>query len=86
MSVTCRGVQSAIALLLLLAGAVTAAANLWGVRPINARLQAQVGPQIAHLIGRDVRLACPSLHDHMCMSSAVMIQKSWQLVGGCQSL
>lgn len=49
-----RSVRSTIATILLLAGALTAAANIWGTGPINARMQAHVAPQVAHVLGREV--------------------------------
>ena len=49
-----RTVRSTLAAILLLAGALTAAANIWGIRPINARLQTHVGPQVAQVLGREV--------------------------------
>lgn len=49
-----RSVKSTVAVILLLAGAITAAANIWGVGPIKARLHTHIGPQVAHVLGREV--------------------------------
>ena len=44
-----------LALALLMAGTLTAAANVWGVKRINSRMLRQVGPQASELLGREVR-------------------------------
>lgn len=49
-----RGVRSVLAVALLMAGTLTAAANVWGVRHINSRMLRHVGPQASELLGREV--------------------------------
>ena len=47
-----------LAMALLMAGTLTAAANVWGVKRINSRMLRQVGPQASELLGREVRCTC----------------------------
>lgn len=44
----------ALAVALLMAGTLTAAANLWGVKQINGRMLSRIGPQASNILGREV--------------------------------
>ena len=56
-----RTVQTAVAVALLMVGATTAVANLWGVQRINRRLLGSVGPQASELLGREVSFVLKEL-------------------------
>lgn len=49
-----RSGKTLLAVALLMAGTLTAAANVWGVKRINNRLLCRVGPQASELLGREV--------------------------------
>ena len=58
-----RSGKTLLAMALLMAGTLTAAANVWGVKRINSRMLHQVGPRASELLGREV---CTTHHtSHM---------------------
>ena len=59
-----RSGKTLLAVSLLMAGTLTAAANVWGVNCINSRMLRQVGPQASELLGREVYFH--STHNMTC--------------------
>lgn len=59
-----RSGKTLLAVALLMAGTLTAAANVWGVKRINSRMLRQVGPQASELLGREVHSNIT--HDMLC--------------------
>lgn len=57
-----RSGKTLLAMALLMAGTLTAAANVWGVKRINSRMLRQVGPQASELLGREVSITNPASH------------------------
>ena len=54
-----RSFQSMLAVVLLMTGTLTAAANVWGLKRINNRMLRQIGPRASALLGREV---CVTFH------------------------
>ena len=59
-----RSGKTLLAVALLMAGTLTAAANVWGVKRINSRMLRQVGPQASELLGREVQLVITRTVDY----------------------